>query len=151
MKYVELLENLKLALALRYNDQKGYQRKIANVLGLSPSVVSRRLSGDAPFTVEEVTVICGELDIPVDEIFTACSRSTRLPMEFIHPDLSLCGEESYEIFAWPVELFSLAARSDDSTFYATCNTFPDILNPSFGWVARFWEFQRLFSIKVLCR
>ncbi|MCD7908475.1 MAG: hypothetical protein LUH04_12500, partial [Clostridium sp.] len=87
MKYVELLENLKLAMALRYNDQKGYQRKIANVLGLSASVVSRRLSGSAPFTVEEVAVICGEFDIPVDEIFTTCSRSTRLPMEFIQPDL----------------------------------------------------------------
>ncbi|MCD8081257.1 MAG: hypothetical protein LUF04_12895 [Bacteroides sp.] len=113
-------------------------------MGLSASVVSRRLSGSAPFTVEEVAVICGEFDIPVDEIFTTCSRSTRLPMEFIQPDLLLYGEESYEIFAWPVELFSLAARSDDSTFYATCNTFPDILNPSFGWVARFWEYQRLF-------
>lgn len=95
----------------------------------------------------EISVICEELKIPVDEIFYSCNRKIRQPLEFLQYDFTRYGQESNEIFDQTINMFSYAARSDNSRLYISCNTLPNILNPTFEWLARFAAFQWIYFTK----
>ncbi len=142
MKYTEILENLKSALAVRFFGQKAFRKKIGETLGISVSMVSRKLSGETHFTAEEISVLCEELNIPIHEIYSGKKDIVWQPLQLPAVyDISFSDEENREVLDLSVDMFSYAAQSDYSTFYITCNTFPDILNPSFDWVARFSALQ----------
>lgn len=49
MQHIEILNNLKTAIAIRFGDQRGYRKKISDILGISISVVSRKMSGETLF------------------------------------------------------------------------------------------------------
>ncbi|MCC8186768.1 MAG: helix-turn-helix transcriptional regulator [Bacteroides sp.] len=147
MEYKEIVQSLKSSLVLRYGDKKTYQKKVADVLGLTIPTIRRRLSGKNPFTLQEISVISEELDIPVDEIFYSCRRTTKQPLEFVQYDFTFYDSASYEVFDQMARMFSFAAQSDNSRLYITSNTFPDVLNPTFEWLTRFAGLQWLFFTK----
>jgi transcriptional regulator with XRE-family HTH domain len=50
-------------------------RELAAALGRSERTVRRRLSGDLPFTVDELTAVAGFLDIPVGSLLPEPERA----------------------------------------------------------------------------
>ncbi|MCD8164878.1 MAG: hypothetical protein LUE93_01325 [Bacteroides sp.] len=147
MKYGEILQNLKEALAVRVLGQKAFRITIGDLLGISVSMVSRKLAGETPFTAQEISVLCEAFDIPVYEIFKGHKDSIWQPLQLALTDLTENEDATRQVFDWSVDMFSYAAQSDYSTFYITCNTFPDLLNPTFEGVARFSALQWLFLNK----
>ncbi|MCC8154818.1 MAG: hypothetical protein LIP01_11835 [Tannerellaceae bacterium] len=97
--------------------------------------------------MEEIFVLCEELTIPIYEVYTGSRKIRWQPLQLLLHDYSFRSNESNQIFDWSVDLFSFASRSDYSTFYITCNTFPDILNPTFDWIAKFSGLQWLLFNK----
>ncbi|MCD8043988.1 MAG: helix-turn-helix domain-containing protein [Tannerellaceae bacterium] len=147
MKYTEILESLKSALAIRYHERIIYQKKVAGALGISIPTVRRRLSGKTSFSLEEISVICEKLEIPADEIFYNCTRRTKQPLEFLQYDFNGYEQESNQVFDQSIDMFIYASRSAKSKFYTSCNTFPNILNPTFEWLARFAALQWIYFTK----
>ncbi|MCD7976842.1 MAG: hypothetical protein LUG51_06680 [Tannerellaceae bacterium] len=114
---------------------------------MSVPTVRRRLAGDTLFTLQEISVICEELKIPVEEVFYNCSHRTRQPLEFLQYDFCGRENESNEAFDQSIDMFFYAAQSEYSKFYISCNTLPNILNPTFEWLARFAALQWIFFAK----
>ncbi|MCD7937002.1 MAG: helix-turn-helix domain-containing protein [Tannerellaceae bacterium] len=149
MRYEEILENLKEALAIRFHDKGIYQRKIAEILQLSPSVVCRRLSGQSRFTLEEIAGLCEALHIPPEEIFTGCNPVQVKSAEFFQPGFTSSTHEQLVLFNGPVEVFLQAAQFTDCTLYVTCNMFPTVVTCMYEWMRRFSGLQSLYFYKGL--
>jgi len=147
MKYPEILNNLKSSLVVRYHEKSVYQRKVADALGMGVPMVKRRLSGKVPFSLEQVSVLCEELGIPANEIFYDCERARKHPLEFMQYDFTSHEEESNQAFDQSIDMFVYAAQSTVSKFYVSCNTLPNILNPTFSWLARFAALQWIYFTK----
>ncbi|MCC8155269.1 MAG: hypothetical protein LIP01_14420, partial [Tannerellaceae bacterium] len=147
MKYPDILNSLKSSLAVRFHEKIIYQRKVADVLEMRVPMVRRRLSGAVPFTLEQISIICEELGIPADEIFYNCKNDRKHSLEFYQYDFTGYEEESNLAFDQSIDMFIHAAQSTHSKFYASCNTFPNILNPTFGWLARFAALQWIYFTK----
>lgn len=127
--------------------KRSIRKKLAAALGMSVPTVRRRLAGDTLFTLQEISVICEELKIPVEEVFYNCSHRTRQPLEFLQYDFCGRENESNEAFDQSIDMFFYAAQSEYSKFYISCNTLPNILNPTFEWLARFAALQWIFFAK----
>ncbi|MCD8261652.1 MAG: hypothetical protein LUD15_09340 [Bacteroides sp.] len=110
-------------------------------------MVSRKLSGETHFTAEEISILCESFDIPVHEIFNSHKNSIWQPQQLAPYALAEEENATRQVFNWSVDLFSYAAQSGYSTFYSTCNTFPDILNPTFEGMACFSGLQWLLLNK----
>lgn len=144
MEHGEILNSLKSALSLRYNDKIIYQRKVAEALNTNIPSVRRRFSGKNSFTLKEISLISERLDIPIDEIFDNCSSRNSYPLEFLEYSLTHSGRNHNEVFYNTNEMFRYAGQSVNSQLCISCNKLPDVLKANYMGFARFTALQWLY-------
>ncbi len=144
MDYPHILGRLKVILHEKFPNQRSHAKRLAEILGIRPHSVYRKLSGVIQLSLDDLAKISAALSIPLGSLLDDNWCVYSHPMELVLID-NISQEQSYKYAVETVhDIFELAGKSGNAKYTAVCRNIPIISLYYYDWLMKFANLKWIF-------
>lgn len=144
IKLSGMTQRLLQALSSSAGKSKNPSLLLQNILNIRKDAAYRRLRGEVPFTVEELSIICNKLDICLESIIYGVETGKAI----FDLEETLPNQKKHEVFMQRLETHTNIWKSEGNRLTAACSSLPEFIMLRFPKFAQFRFFSNYTNLNI---